>query len=45
MEKINIWIDCDPGIDDAVALAMAAAGTGCIFSAYPRWRVIRPATG
>ena len=25
METINIWIDCDPGIDDAVALAMAAA--------------------
>ena len=23
--KINIWIDCDPGIDDAVALAMTAA--------------------
>lgn len=25
MKKINIWIDCDPGIDDAVMLAMAAA--------------------
>lgn len=25
MKKKNIWIDCDPGIDDAVALAMAAA--------------------
>lgn len=25
MRKVNIWIDCDPGIDDAIALAMAAA--------------------
>lgn len=25
MEKLKIWMDCDPGIDDAVALAMAAA--------------------
>lgn len=25
MEKRNIWIDCDPGIDDALALAVAAA--------------------
>ncbi len=25
MKKTTIWIDCDPGIDDAVALAMAAA--------------------
>lgn len=25
MKKRNIWIDCDPGIDDAVMLAMAAA--------------------
>lgn len=25
MKRTNIWIDCDPGIDDAVALAMAAA--------------------
>lgn len=24
-KKRNIWIDCDPGIDDAVALAVAAA--------------------
>lgn len=25
MKKRKIWIDCDPGIDDAVALAMVAA--------------------
>lgn len=25
MKKTNVWIDCDPGIDDAIALAAAAA--------------------